>query len=129
MKIYLTTVEISTITSICEIEKRAHKNFTNSLENIYNNLKSIISKEIDDCACDACEFFNRDYVRKYFTEDFFKEHEEQFYRINFNSPNGEFYIKKINDNKYQFVFYPYDEKLKNINYFIVCELEILELLN
>jgi hypothetical protein len=126
MKIYLTTVEISTITSICEIEKRAYKNFTNSLENIYNNLKSIISKEIDDC---ACEFFNRDYVRKYFTEDFFKEHEEQFYRINFKSPNGEFYIKKINDNKYQFVFYPYDEKLKNINYLIVCELEILELLN
>lgn len=114
MTIYLASIA----TSLCEIENRAYSNFSNSLEYIYNSLKSISSKEIDECAYD---FFERDSVQNYFTEDSFKK----LGKVNFRSTYGEFIIEKISDNKYQFVFY--SKSSKKIDYFIVCELEMLEL--
>ena len=47
--------------------------------------------------------------------------------MNCKSAYGEFYIEKISDTKYQFVFAPL--LITDVqNTFIVCELEILELL-
>ena len=70
------------------------------------------------------DFFDRDYIQEYFTKDFFVD---KFCRVNCRSSYGEFIIEKVKGDKYQFVFSPVSSK--RINYFIVCELQILELLN
>ena len=114
MKIYLASIS----TSIQEIDTKVYETFEKSLKYIYDSLKSLVSEEVEDC-----DFFDKDYVQKYFTEEYFKE---QFSKVNFRSTYGEFIIEKVKDNKYQFVFCPVSTK--RINYFIVCELQILELL-
>ena len=115
MTIYLASIA----TSLCELENRAYSNFSNSLEYIYDSLKSLVSEEVENC-----DFFDRDYIQKYFTEDCFVD---KFCRVNCRSSYGEFIIEKLKDDKYQFVFSPVSSK--RINYFIVCELQILDLLN
>ena len=76
---------------------------------------------------DECDFFDRDYVQKFFTEEYFK----QFTNVNCRSQFGEFIIRRIEDKKYQFVFSPSLMLIKSeqpYGQFAVCELEILELL-
>jgi hypothetical protein len=111
MNIYFTSIS----TNVLEIENRAYKNFGNALEFIYNNLKELT----------CCEFFHRDYIQKYFTTEFF----DKFAKVNCKSEYGEFVIEKVKDNRYQFVFIFYPSLLTEpIDFFIVCELEILELI-
>ena len=114
MTIYLASIA----TSLQEIDTKVYETFEKSLKYIYDSLKSLVSEEVEDC-----DFFDRDYIQKYFTEDCFVD---KFCRVNCRSSYGEFIIEKVKDNKYQFVFCPVSSK--RINYFIVCELEILELL-
>lgn len=119
MQIYLASIS----TDNCEIENRAYKNIGNSLEYIYNSLKSLTSDFIEDCS-----FFDRDYVKRYFTEEYFN----RFSKVNCHSIYGEFKVDKVKDSKYQFVFIPVKEYLKTdirSDIFIVCELDILELLD
>ena len=115
MKVYLASIA----TSIQEIDTKVYETFENSLKYIYDSLKSLVSEEVEDC-----DFFDRDYIQKYFTENCFGD---KFCRVNCRSSYGEFIIEKVKDDKYQFVFSPISSK--RINYFIVCELQILELLN
>lgn len=115
MKIYLTSIA----TSLQEIDTKVYETFEKSLKYIYDSLKSLVSEEVEDC-----DFFDRDYIQKYFTEDCFGD---KFCMVNCRSSYGEFIIEKVKDDKYQFVFSPINSK--RINYFIVCELQILELLN
>lgn len=115
MKVYLASIA----TSLQEIDTKVYETFENSLKYIYDSLKSLVSEEVEDC-----DFFDRDYIQKYFTEDCFGN---KFCRVNCRTSYGEFIIEKVKDDKYQFVFSPISSK--HINYFIVCELEILELLN
>ena len=115
MKVYV----VSLATNNCELENRVYKSLCNSLKYIYDSLKSLVSEEVEDC-----DFFDRDYVQKYFNVDFFGQ---QFHRVVFKSIYGEFIIDKVVENKYQFIFSPVSSN--NINFFIVCELQILELLN
>jgi hypothetical protein len=115
MKVYLASIA----TSLQEIDTKVYETFENSLKYIYNSLKNLVSEEVDDC-----DFFDRDYIQKYFTEDCFGD---KFCRVNCRSSYGEFIIEKVKNDKYQFVFSPISSKV--INYFIVCELQILELLN
>ena len=115
MKIYLASIA----TSIQEIDTKVYETFEKSLKHIYDSLKNLVSEEVEDC-----DFFDRDYIQKYFAEDCFGD---KFYRVNCRSSYGEFIIEKVKDDKYQFVFSPISSK--HINYFIVCELQILELLN
>jgi len=117
MKVYLASIA----TSLQEIDTRVYETFEKSLNYIYDSLKKLVSEEIDDCVCD---FFDRDYVQKYFNVDFFGQ---QFHRVVCKSIYGEFIIDKVGEDKYQFIFSPVSSK--RINYFIVCELQILELLN
>lgn len=117
MKVYLASIA----TSIQEIDTKVYETFEKSLKYIYDSLKSLVSEQMVDYDFD---FFDRDYIQKYFTEDCF---EDKFCRVNCRSSYGEFIIEKVKDDKYQFVFSPISSKL--INYFIVCELQILELLN
>ena len=114
MTIYLASIA----TSLQEIDTKVYETFEKSLKYIYDSLKSLVSEEVENC-----DFFDRDYIQKYFTEDCFVD---KFCRVNCRSSYGEFIIEKVKDNKYQFVFCPVSSK--RINYFIVCELEILELL-
>ena len=111
MLIYL----VSAATNNCELENKLYKTFNNSLGYIYNRLQSI-SLELEK----DCDFFDRDYIQNYFTEEYFK----RFNNVNCRSVYGEFIIKKINNNKYQFVFIPV-----NNDEFFVYELETLELLD
>lgn len=115
MKVYLASIA----TSLQEIDTKVYETFEKSLKYIYDSLKSLVSEEVEDC-----DFFDRDYIQEYFREDFFVD---KFCRVNCRSSYGEFIIEKVKDNKYQFVFSPVSSK--RINYFIVCELQILELLN
>lgn len=117
MKVYLSSIA----TSLQEIDTKVYETFEKSLKYIYDSLKKLVSEEIDDCVCD---FFDRDYIQEYFTKDFFVD---KFCRVNCRSSYGEFIIDKVGEDKYQFVFSPISSK--RINYFIVCELQILELLN
>lgn len=117
MKVYLSSIA----TSLQDIDTRVYETFEKSLNYIYDNLKKLVSEEIDDC---VCNFFDRDYVQKYFNVDFFGQ---QFHRVVCKSIYGEFIIDKVREDKYQFVFSPVSSN--NINFFIVCELQILELLN
>ena len=119
MQIYLASIS----TDNCEIENRAYKSIGNALEYIYNNLKALTSDFIEDCS-----FFDRDYVKNYFTEEFFN----RFSRVNCHSIYGELVINEVKDSKYQFVFIHSKEYLKSdirFDNFIVCELEYLELLD
>lgn len=115
MNIYL----VSIATSEYEIENRAYKNICDSLKYIYDSLKSLSTEFIY-----GCDFFDRNYVQEYFTEEFFAQFNG---RMNCKSAYGEFSIVKMNDSKYQFVFVPL-LSMQLQNPFIVCELEILELL-
>ena len=117
MKVYLASIA----TSIQEIDTKVYETFEKSLKYIYDSLKSLVSEKVEDC-----DFFDRDYIQEYFTEDFFVD---KFCRVNCRSSYGEFIIEKVKDDKYQFVFSPDTVSSKRINYFIVCELQILELLN
>jgi hypothetical protein len=110
MKVYLASLA----TNNYELENRVYKNFNHSIEYIYENLKSLSIESIKDS-----DFFDRDYIQKYFTKEYF----DNFKNVVCKSVYGEFFIKKIKSNKYQFVFSPVNQ-----DYFFVCELEILELL-
>ena len=112
MLVYLTTSS----TNSCELETRVYKTLNHSLENIYNNLKKLTIEYMPDG-----DFFDRDYVKKYFTEEFFN----QFSRIICRTEFGEFIVEKVKNNKYQYIFAP----IHTYDNFIVCELEILELLD
>ena len=118
MDIYL----VSTATNNCDFGHRAYANFDDSLKYIHNKLKELILEYADEC-----DFFDRDYVQKFFTEEYFK----QFTNVNCRSQFGEFIIRRIEDKKYQFVFSPSLMLIKSeqpYGQFAVCELEILELL-
>ena len=117
--IYLASIS----TDNFEIENRAYKSISNALESIYNNLKALTSDFIEDCS-----FFDRDYVKNYFTEEYFN----RFSKVNCHSIYGELKVDKVKDRKYQFVFIPSKEYLKSdirCDIFIVCELEMLKLLD
>lgn len=123
MKVYLASIA----TSLQEIDTRVYETFEQSLNYIYDSLKKLVSEEIDYCVCDfdcLCDFFDRDYFQKYFNIDFFGQ---QFIRVVCKSIYGEFIIDKVGEDKYQFIFSPVGPN--NINFFIVCELQILDLLN
>ena len=111
MKVYLASLA----TNNHELENRVYKTLGNSLKFIYDNLKALTVMSIPDC-----DFFDREYVQKYFTEEYY----ESFNKVNSNSTYGEFVINKVKDNKYQFVFVPIKQ-----DYYFVCELEMLELLD
>ena len=105
MKVYLASLS----TNNYELENKLYKTLPNSLKYIYDNLKSLsIELEKD------CDFFDREYVQKCFTEEYF----ENFINMNCRSIYGEFTIKIVNRNKYQFIFKP-----TNKDWFFVCELE------
>lgn len=115
--IYLASIS----TDNCGIENRAYKSIGNALEYIYNSLKKLTSDIIEDCS-----FFDRDYVKNYFTEEFFN----RFSRVNCHSTYGELVINEIKENKYQFVFLPAGVPTsQQDDFFIVCELEMLDLLD
>ena len=117
--IYLASIS----TDNCEIENRAYKSIGKALEYIYNSLKKLTSDIIEDCS-----FFDRDCVKNYFTEEYFN----RFSKVNCHSIYGELVINEIKDNKYQFVFIPSKEYLKDdirCDIFSVCELEMLVLLD
>ncbi len=115
MKVYLASIA----TSEYPIERKVYKSLGNSLEYIYDNLKSLSVEFIE-----GCDFFDRNYVQEYFTEEFFTQFNG---KMNCKSAYGEFSIIKMSDSKYQFVFMPL-LSMQLQNPFIVCELEILELL-
>lgn len=118
MNIYL----VSTATNICDFGNRVYANFDDSLKYIHNKLKELVLNYTDEC-----DFFDRDYVQKFFTEEYFK----QFANVTCRSQFGEFTIRRIEDKKYQFVFSPSLMLIKSeqpYSQFAVCELEILELL-
>lgn len=109
MKIYLASLS----TNNYELENRVYKTLGNSLKYIYDNLKVLSVTSIPDC-----DFFDRDYIQKYFTKEYF----DNFKNVVCKSVYGEFFIKKVKSNKYQFVSSPVNQ-----DYFFVCELEILDL--
>ena len=111
MKVYLTSLA----TNNYELENKIYKTFGNSLKYIYDNLKALSVESINDC-----DFFDREYIQKYFTEEYY----ENFNRVNCKSSYGEFVIQKKSSNKYQFIFIPINQEC-----FFVCELETLELLD
>lgn len=111
MKVFLASLA----TNNYELENRVYKTLGNSLKFIYDNLKAMSVISIPDC-----DFFDREYVQKYFTEEYY----ESFKKVNSHSTYGEFVINKVKDNKYQFVFVPIKQ-----DYYFVCELEMLELLD
>ena len=111
MKVYLASLA----TNNYELENRVYKTLGNSLKYIYDNLKVLSVTSIPDC-----NFFDRDFVQNYFKEEYF----DRYINVNCKSAYGEFIKKKVRDNKYQFVFSPINQ-----DYFFVCELEILELMD
>lgn len=111
MKIYL----VSLATNNYELENRVYKSFSNSLEYIYESLKSLSIESVKEC-----DFFDRDFVQNYFKEEYF----DRYINVNCKSVYGEFIKNKVRDNKYQFVFSPINQ-----DNFFVCELEILELMD
>lgn len=112
MNIYLASIS----TNLYEIDKKAYKNIDNTLKYIYNNLKKLTTEYIE-----GCNFFDRDYVKKCFTEEFFKQNTRVICRSEF----GEFIVEKVKNSKYQYIFAP----IHTYDTFIVCELEMLELLD
>jgi hypothetical protein len=119
MKVHLASIS----TNEYEIENRIYIELSHSLEFIYVCLKSLTSDVIKDC-----DFFDREYIRNIFTKKYFIENIDCNCNINCRSAQyGDFTIKKIKQNKYQFVFIP--TIIKQDEHFIVCELEILDLLD
>ena len=111
MKIYLASVA----TNESEIENRAYKDLKSALNYIYESLKSLTAEIIPDS-----DFFDREYIQKYFTEAMFSTN------IDCRSTYGEFAIRKVKNDKYQFIFKPANQD--NL-FFFVCELDILDLLD
>lgn len=111
MKVYLASLA----TNNYELENAVYKTFQHALGYIYYHLKamSLSLESLKDC-----DFFDRDYIQKYFTKEYF----DNFKNVVCKSEYGEFFIKKEKNNKYQFVFSPVNQ-----DYFFVCELEILDL--
>ena len=77
-------------------------------------MKSLTAETIPDS-----DFFDREYIQKYFTEAIFTTN------VNCRSTYGEFAIRKVKNDKYQFIFKPANQ---DDLFFFVCELEILELM-
>ena len=122
MCVYLATISDSEYFD----ETKVYKNIGNSLKYIYENLKLISTKYIENC-----NFFDRDYIQEYFTEEFIKQFNG---RINCKSEFGEFFIENINENKYKFFFVCFQsfetyQSKREQNPFCICELEILDLLD
>ena len=120
--IYLASIS----TDNYEIENRAYKSIGNALEYIYDSLKALAKDIIDDEKC--FDFFDRDYIKSYLSEEFFNQFNKVWSRTEF----GEFIIERPKINKYRFLFDPNFKVLKSTQphyIFIVCELEILELLD
>ena len=120
--IYL--VEIATNNCEKDSENRAYKSLGSALECIYDNLRYFPLDEYED----GCDFFDRDYIKSYFSEEFFNQFNKVWSRTEF----GEFIIERPKINKYRFLFDPNFKVLKSTQphyIFIVCELEILELLD
>lgn len=111
MKIYLASIA----TNESEIENRAYKDLKSALNYIYESLKSITAETIHDS-----DFFDKEHIQKYFTETMFSTN------VNCRSPYGEFAIRKVNNDKYQFIFKPANQ---DDLFFFVCELDILDLLD
>jgi hypothetical protein len=97
MKVYLASIS----TSLQEIDTKVYETFEKSLKYIYDSLKSLVSEEFEDC-----DFFDRDYIQKYFTEYFlwinFVELIVGHHMENLLLKS----IEKVKDDKYQFVFSP-----------------------
>ena len=110
MKVYLTSLT----TNYSEFN-RVYKSINNSLEYIHDFFKSMSVESDKDC-----DFFDREYVHEYFTEDYLI----QYRNVVCKSTYGEFVIKKLHGYKYQFVYIPVNE-----DDFVICELEILDLLD
>ena len=110
MKVYLTS-----ITNNYTEFNRVYKSINNSLEYIHDFFKSMSVESDKDC-----DFFDREYVQEYFTEDYLT----QYGNVVCKSTYGEFIIKKICGYKYQFVYIPVNE-----DDFVICELEVLDLLD
>jgi hypothetical protein len=108
---YLTSIS----TNEYEIENRIYKTFNSSLNYIYENLKSLTKEVMPEC-----DFFDRDYIKEYFTDDKILSTV-----VNCRTKEGEFAVNKVKDNKYMFLFQPSNQ---DDLFFFVCELEILELL-
>ena len=120
--IYLASIS----TDSCEIENRAYKSIDKALEYIYDRLKALSKDIIDDEKC--FDFFDREYIKSYFSEEFFNQFKKIWSRTEF----GEFIIESPRSNKYIFIFNPNFNVLKSYQphyIFIVCELEMLELLD
>ena len=111
MLFYLTSIS----TNEYEIENRLYKNINSSLNYIYENLKSLTKEVMPEC-----NFFDRDYVKQYFTDCKILST-----GVNCRTKDGEFSVNKVKDNKYMFLFKPANQ---DDLFFFVCELEILELL-
>lgn len=111
MKIYLASIA----TNESEIENRAYKNLKSALNYIYESLKSITAETIH-----YIDFFDKGYIQKYFTETMFSTN------LNCRSPYGVFAIRKVKNDKYQFIFKPANQ---DDLFFFVCELDILDLLD
>ena len=107
MKIYLASIA----TNESEIENRAYKDLKSALNYIYESLKSLTAETIPDS-----DFFDREYIQKYFTEAIFTT------KVNCKSEYGEFVIEKVKNNRYQFVFIFYPSLLAEpIDFFIgIC---------
>lgn len=111
MKVYLASLA----TNNYELDNKVYKTLSNTLKYIYDNFKSLSVESVKDC-----DVFDRDYVKEYFTEEYFNKFNSVVQKTSYY----EFIIKKAKSNKYQFVFAP-----TNQDYFFVCELEELELLD
>lgn len=124
-EVYLTSIS----TDICELENKIYRNIESSLEHIYAKFKEI-SNEYTIENINTCNFFDRDVILKCFNKDNFINSSE-FINTNIRSEYGEFIVKNIDSNKYQFIFAPYRSILKSINpiTIIVCEIEKIELLD
>ena len=119
MKIYFASME----SSVHEQEHRVYGTIDNALKYIYESMKSL-SLEV----AENSEFFDAEHIRECFTEEYIKYFSG---RINTRNRYGEFSLSKAFD-KYQYIYIPSDNILKSdqmSNILIVCELEVLELLD
>jgi hypothetical protein len=119
MKIYFASME----SSVHEQEHRVYGTIDNALKYIYESMKSLSLEVMENC-----DFFDTEHIRECFTEEYIKDFSG---RINARNSNGEFSMSKAFD-KYQYIYIPSDNLLKSdhmSNILIVCELEVLELLD
>jgi hypothetical protein len=119
MKIYFASME----SSVHEQEHRVYRTIDNALKYIYESMKSLSLEVTENSG-----FFDTENIREYFTEEYIKDFSG---RINARNIYGEFSMSKAFD-KYQYIYIPSDNLLKSehmSNILIVCELEVLELLD